>query len=632
MDAVQLVKKLEAEGRQATREEQSVLAKFLGWGASEIRNKIFGTELDEKLAALDSYDEAIKALGNNSAIYKTNYAAYRPAFEVLHAKDSNVTWYTQNEITRAMLDAAKPDPALRKWAAMRDTLKSILTDEEWKTAERSTQYAHYTGKEVVREMWRAADRFGFKGGSMLEPGAGIGAFPGLMDRALATNSIYTGIEFDQLTGAILKQLQPDERILVESYIDSQIPDNFYDIAIGNPPFSGTKILSDPAYKKQAFALHDYFFAKTMDKVKPGGLVMFVTSRYTMDKQGDKARQYLAERADLLGAVRLPETAFKKNAGTEVVTDILFLRKKVPGQVFEGHPWMALEPVKVKGGSHMINEYFAKHPDMVLGESAIDKNGMYAQNQYTVHPDKTTPITDLLAAAIDKLPADVYRPDAGSDAQAAQIREFDWNPKAKKPGNYYVNDAGKLMQVEGRAGVVADGVKAADVPLIKEFINLREAVNQAQYDQLNDGDWEKSLKDLQKAYKTFTKKHGLILQNTTTERVNKSVDEDTGETVEDIVTTRKFPLLQKLRDDPEYTKVMALESINDDTGEIKESQFLHERVLEKSKSPVINTPHDALLSVLNDTGTVDLANDCGAYRHQPEAGNRGFGGFHLRRAG
>ncbi len=603
VEAVELVKKLDKDGRKATRAEQAILAKFIGWGASEIRNNIFDKKLDEQLETLVKYDEAIASLGNKPYLTNSNYREYMPAFEVLKAKNPALNWYTAGNITKAMLDAAKPDKSVSDWGKLRDRLRAVMSDDDWKTAERSTQYAHYTGKEVVTEILRAADRLGFKGGSMLEPGAGIGVFPGLMNSAMANNSIYTGIEFDALTGAILKHLQPDERILVESFVDSALPDNFYDVAIGNPPFSNSKVLSDPRYKKHAFALHDYFFAKTMDKVKPGGLVIFVTSRYTMDKQGDKARQYLAERADLLGAIRLPETAFKKNAGTEVVTDILFLRKKVPGETFEGHGWMGLEKIKVKGGDHLINEYFAKHPEMVLGDGAIDKNGMYAQNQYTVLPNKDVPITELLAKAVDSLPRDVFRPAAESSAKAAQVQQLDFNPKAKKEGNYYVSDEGNLMQVENRMGVPAK-VKGIDGPLVRSFVRLRDALNQTQYDQLNDGDWETSLKALQKEYKAFVRVHGNLLQNTVVER-KAMVDDEDGNEVEDIISSRRFKLIPKLNDDPEYSKVLALETINDDTGEIKESDFLTKRTLDQRKESKISTPHDALLSSLNDLGRVDI---------------------------
>lgn len=610
VEAIELVKKLEAEKRDATREEQAVLAKFIGWGASEIRNNIFDKRVDAQVELVEQYEKAIAEMEQKGRDYLEQSGRFTrgdvnfyPAYMVLRAKEPGLNYYSTNRITKEQLQKARPDMNAKKWVELRDRLKAVMTEEEWSTAERSTQYAHYTGKEVVDELWRAVGRMGFKGGLVIEPGAGNGVFPGRMPAEVGANISYTGIEMDALTGAILKRLQPDERILVESYIESQLPDNFYDVAIGNPPFSATKIVSDPRYKKHAFALHDYFFAKTIDKVKPGGLMVFVTSRYTMDKHGDKARNYLSERADLLGAIRLPETAFKKNAGTEVVTDILFLRKKVPGEVFEGHKWGGLEKIKVKGGEHLINEYFAAHPEMVLGEGSIDKNGMYAKDQYTVLPSKDAPISELLAKAIDALPKDVYRPEVNTAAHEAKVREFDWNPKAKKEGSYYVSDDGQIMQVENRVGVPAK-IQAKNIPLMKSFISLRDAINQAQYDQLNNGEWEKSLEALRKEYKAFVSKNGNILQHTVIERKQKIEDED-GNTTEEVTESRRFDLLNKLDDDPEYTKLLGLEKLNEDTGAITEGDFLKGRVLDARKTAAIVTPSDALLSVLNDTGKVSM---------------------------
>lgn len=602
VEAVELVKKLQAEGRQASREEQAVLAKFIGWGASEIRNALFGNKLDAEAAKIRQYEDARKALAEAGGESMSRYASgYMQAYYLV----SGTPGYRYGDpITRALLEQAKPDMTARKWLDLRDRLKAALTAEEWATAERSTQYAHYTSRAVVQSMWKAMERMGFKGGAILEPGAGIGVFPGLMDPAMATNSVYTGIEFDAITGAILQQLFPDERILVESFVDSALPDDFYDVAIGNPPFANIPILSDPRYKKHAFSLHDYFFAKSIDKVKPGGLVVYVTSRYTMDKQGDKARKYLAERADLVGALRLPQTAFQKNAGTEVVTDILFLRKKVAGEPFaHAQPWLGVQEIQTDKGPALINEYFAAHPEMVLGTHSLS-GSMYAKNEYTVLP-KGGDIEANFAAAVEKLPADIYRA-TGSAAEAAQVREIDFNPKAQKEGNYYVSDAGVLMQREGGVGVRADaGKPEKTVALLKDFVRLRDALKQAHYDQLNDGPWEDSLKALQKAYRAFVKKHGNILQNKAFERKVTREDEETGQEIEDTVTWRRFDLLAKISDDPDYTLVEALETLNEETGEIRESKFLSERVLAKPTEARIETPHDALLSVLNDTGKVDL---------------------------
>jgi N12 class adenine-specific DNA methylase len=615
VDAVELVKRLEAEGRQATREEQAVLAKFIGWGSSEIANTIFGNKLDKVLSSKADYDAAIAAMDklkrdwlNKGGQYRGSYAddGYYQAAKVLRAAGKISEYQFPDRISRAELESVKPSPADLRWVDLRDRLKAALTPEEWAEASRSTQYAHYTSKAVVKAMWGAMERMGFKGGAILEPGAGIGVFPGLMPSSMAFNSAYTGIEFDGITGAILKQLFPDERILVESFVDSKLPKNFYDVAAGNPPFSQTKILGDPEYAKQSLALHDYFFAKTIDRVKPGGLVMFVTSRFTMDKLNDKARQYLADRADLVGAIRLPQTAFKQNAGTDVVTDVLFLRKKVPGEKFDqGQAWGKSVPMTINGRTFPVNEYFHAHPEMVLGTHS-DEGSMQnsPEPQYTVKP-LAGDIEEQFSKATGNLPADIYKAELGSAAQAAKVREIDFNPNAKKEGNYYVTPAGVLMVREGGVGVRVEGMPAKDMEIVKDIVPLRDALKQAHYDQLNDGPWEQSLAALQAAYAKFTKKNGPINQFTTRMVKTKTVDEETGETYADEEARRTFTLLKKIEDDPDWTLLAALENVNDDTGAITPSAFLSERVLGKPTEASVSTPTDALLTVLNDVGTVDI---------------------------
>jgi len=620
VDAVELLKKLQTEKRQATPEEQKILARFIGWGASELANNLFSDKLDEKARTLDAYDRAVEGFEKrgNAPMRIDPYSrwqgapqGYYDALSVLRAADKNFPTWGSPEITREALDKARPPAEVRRWVELRDRLKDALTPEEWKAASRSTQYAHYTSKAIVSSMWRALDRFGFKGGTVLEPGAGIGIFAGLMPEATAFNSSYTGIEFDPITGGILQQLFPDERILVESFIDTKLPKNFYDVAIGNPPFSGTPILADPEYRKLGLKRHDYFFAKTIDRIKPGGLVMFVTSRYTMDKLDDKARAYLAERADLVGAIRLPQTAFKQNAGTDVVTDVLFLRKKVDGETFpHAQPWAKSVPMKVGGSTFPVNEYFHAHPEMVLGlHSDTGKMQNSSEPQYTVLATAGD-IEERFAKAVEGLPADIYKPEQGTAAEAAKAREIDFNPKAKKEGNYYLSDAGVLMQREGGQGHRVDGMSAKQVEIIKAAVPLRDALKQAQYDQLNDGDWQSSLAALKKAYKAFVAKHGQVNQFTSrTVKVKiDELDEDgnpTGQKIDDEEVRRTFPILRAIKDDPDWTLLAALENFNEDTGAISESRFLSERTLGKASKPVIETPHDAMLASLNDLGRIDI---------------------------
>ena len=216
MAVVELVKALEKEGRQATRDEQKILAKFVGWGAGELANNLFGPKLDKVAVALEAYDTAVKGFdANDGRPLSQRQSGFYNAFQVLQAASkTQLNYYNFQTISREQLDAAKPDAAARRWLALRDRLRAAMTKDELAEASRSTQYAHYTSKSVVQSMWKAMDRMGFKGGHVLEPGAGIGIFAGLMPQATAFNSSYTGIEYDAITGAILKQLFPDERIQI----------------------------------------------------------------------------------------------------------------------------------------------------------------------------------------------------------------------------------------------------------------------------------------------------------------------------------------------------------------------------------------------------------------------------------
>lgn len=622
VEAVELLVKLDQEKRQATREEQAVLAKFIGWGASDLANSLFGDKLNKPLQEISEYEVALAAFDKigrdylrKGGNYRGDYgdSGYYSAVGVLR-NAGKILGYgpTPERITKAEVIAAKPDMTAKKWNELRDRLKAVMSEEEWADAARSTQYAHYTSKPIVKSMMSALQRMGFKGGTILEPGAGIGVFPGLMPVDMANNSAYTGIEFDAITGRILKQLFPDERILVESFIDTALPQNYYDVAFGNPPFGNIPILADPKYRKYAFSLHDYFFAKTIDSVKPGGLVPFVTSRYTMDKLNDKARAYLAERADLVGAIRLPQTAFKKNAGTDVVTDVLFLRKKVPGETFEGgQSWAKSVPITINGRQFNINEYFHAHPEMVLGKNSdAGKMANSPDPQYTVEAIEGD-IDTLFDKAAGTLPENIYRAVHDTAAEDAKVRDLDFNPKAKKEGNYYVTDAGVLMVREGGIGKRAEIKSSGREAIVKDFVPLRDALKQAHFDQLNNGEWEKSLAELQKAYRAFVKKNGQIHKHTTYMQ-NVKVDElddegnPTGRKVADQEQRYRMPTLNAIKEDPDWTLVASLESFNEETGEINESVFLTDRVLKRRAPAKVETPTDAMLQVLNDIGKIDIA--------------------------
>ena len=463
---VELIKRLENEGRAATADERALMVQFTGWGASEIANGVFP---------------------NRNGQYKDD-----------------------------------------TWRGLGERLKAALSDEDYKTAARSTQYAHYTSESVIRSIYDGLKRFGFAGGQVLEPGMGIGHFLGVMPANMAGTSQYTGIEFDGVTAAIAKHLYPDSRVTHGDYTKTKLPKGYFDLAIGNPPFAQTKITNDPEYRKYGFSLHDYFFAKTIDRVKPGGLMVFVTSRYTMDKVRDAGRRYLADRANLLGAIRLPQTAFQANAGTEVVTDVLFLQKRGPGIEDNGVSWTDTKEITVGENAFTVNEYIADHPEMVLGSHAATGT-MYRKNDYTVSPDKSKDIEAAFAGAIENLPEAIYKPERGSEAEKAKVIEKDFDPKAKKEGGLYLSDSGDLMIRQDGVGQAfterqtstgkLKPLSKKEAQFLKDFVSLRDAVKQTQFDQLTDGDWEKSLAAARKSYQDLVKRNGNILAYSTIERTD-----------------------------------------------------------------------------------------------------------------
>lgn len=550
LDAIELYKKILSENRPATEAEQQILVKYVGWGATELANKMF------------------------------------PGYT-----------YQRRVI---------PSWAETEWRPLVDRLVSLLTEEEVKTAARSTQYAHFTSEGVIRSIYHAMLRFGFRGGKILEAGLGIGHFIGLLPESIRKDSIYTGVEMDSISAGIAKLLYPNHNVLAQDFTKTMLPRDFFDAAIGNPPFGSISILADPEYRKFRFKLHNYFFTKSLDRVRPGGVVAFVTSHYTMDSQGKKMREYLSKSADLIGAVRLPQTAFKKNAGTEVVTDVLFLRKRVKGETAEtstvGQDWMELAEVDTPEGKTFVNEYFANHPEMVLGRHSL-KGSMRAANEYTVLPSDGD-IEVLFDTAVEKLPEGVYsKATTTTESLKKKTFERDYNPKNKKEGGIYLSEKGELKIVDFGSGVDIEArypkLSAKEKTWLKDYTFLRDVVKQSHYDQLTDGDWEGSLKRLQAVYRKFVKKHGRILEYTTTTR---KVEDEDGNLQEVIYRRQKSERL--LAVDVERSIVEALEKITED-GSIIESPALSERTIKKPEEPKIESPSDALAVSLNEKGNLDI---------------------------
>ena len=291
------------------------------------------------------------------------------------------------------------------WQAENLELSNLISKEEFRAARASTLNAHYTSGEVIHGMYAALERLGFKEGRILEPAFGIGHFVGFMPEAIQSQSAITGIEIDPLTAQIAKALYPDADIRNEPFEKAKLADGFFDAAISNIPFGDYKPY-DPKLNRQGFLIHDYFFAAGIEKVRPGGLVVFITSRGTMDKIDATLRKHIADRADLIGAIRLPNTAFKRNANTEVTADVIILKKRGRKEAPRGAAWKKVIPyTTTKGEVISINEYFVENQHMMLGEMQLEGR-MYSRNEPTLVSDGRD-IKTALAEAVKHLPAKIY---------------------------------------------------------------------------------------------------------------------------------------------------------------------------------------------------------------------------------
>ena len=291
-----------------------------------------------------------------------------------------------------LADAFDPDKS--SWAKEYAELKGLLSEEEYKAARGSVLNAHYTSPTVIRAIYDAVERMGFRTGNILEPSMGVGNFFGMLPESMADSRLY-GVELDSITGRIAQKLYPEANIKVAGFETTDRRD-FYDLAVGNVPFGNYKV-NDKAYNKLNFSIHNYFFAKAIDQVRPGGIVAFVTSRYTLDSKDSAARKHIAERADLLGAIRLPNNAFRANAGTDVVSDIIFLQKR--DRPMDHEPaWVQLG--KTEDGIS-INSYFADHPEMILGKLTTE-NTQYGKEEATVVPIEGANLADQLREAVRQL--------------------------------------------------------------------------------------------------------------------------------------------------------------------------------------------------------------------------------------
>jgi N12 class adenine-specific DNA methylase len=470
-------------------------------------------------------------------------------------------------------------PLSTEWKAEGERLKVLLTSEEYGAARASTLNAHYTSPTVISAIYDAVERIGFTHGGVLEPALGVGNFFGLMPADMSASSRLTGVEIDPLTARIARQLYPDADIHAQGFETAALGDGSFDLAISNVPFGDYK-LHDPQFNDRNFLVHDYFFAKTVEHVRPGGLIAFITSRGTLDKVNSSLREYLAEKVDFIGAVRLPNTAFKKNANTEVTADIVFLRKLADGVKASGPSWLNLaEHVNADDVRFQINEYFAAHPHMMLGQMA-NAGTMYRSNEPVLVPDGRD-LATALAEAVAALPPRIYR---AAEQETPQLQS---SPLVIAPDNVKEN-AFTIMDgtIAIRTGSTLTPV--ANLPdetarRIRGMIKVREAVREVLRTQLDDraeNEVADARRQLNVLYDHFVSRFGAI---------------------NDSANRRAF------RGDPDLPLLCSLEDYDNDTKRATKAAIFRERTIQRPQQrQVAESAHDALILSLNEVGRVDLA--------------------------
>ena len=466
------------------------------------------------------------------------------------------------------------DPSKDSWAKEYAELKGLLSEDEYAAARSSTLNAHYTSPTVIRAIYDAVERMGFQSGNILEPSMGVGNFFGMLPTSMADSRLY-GVELDGITGRIAKKLYPQADITVAGFETTDRRD-FYDLAVGNVPFGQYKV-NDKAYNKLGFSIHNYFFAKAIDQVRPGGVVAFVTSRYTMDSKDSTARKHMAERADLLGAIRLPNNAFRANAGTDVVSDIIFLQKRDRPADIEP-AWVQLGKTE---DDFAINQYFVDHPEMVLGVLSTEST-QYGREELTVAPLEGISLADQLAEAVQHIEgqytaAEVDDPDIAEEEAARRTLPAD--PEVKNfsytvvDGEVFYRENSVMTQVE-----LSDTAKGR----VTGMVELRQIVNELIDQQLNDypdEDIKATQAKLNAAYDAFTAKYGLL-----NDRKNGRLFEQ----------------------DSSYYLLCSLENL-DEQGQLKSkaAMFTKRTIRPERTVTSVDTPSEALAVSIGEHGKVDL---------------------------
>ena len=515
-------------------------------------------------------------IGGPKQKYARNIEAIRTLFQ-LEQEHRGATAEEQQVLSQyvgwgGLADAF--DPGKDSWAKEYAELKGLLSEDEYAAARSSTLNAHYTSPVVIRSIYDAVEKMGFQSGNILEPSMGVGNFFGMLPDSMQSSRLY-GVELDSITGRIAQKLYPEANIKVAGFETTDRRD-FYDLAVGNVPFGNYKV-NDKAYNKLNFSIHNYFFAKAIDQVRPGGIVAFVTSRYTMDSKDSTARKHMAERADLLGAIRLPNNAFRANAGTDVVSDIIFLQKR--DRPIDHEPdWVQLG--KTEDG-FAINQYFVDYPEMVLGELTTEST-QYGREELTVAPIEGANLADQLAEAEQHIKGnytavEIAAPDV-ADAEA-QRKTLPADPTVKNfsytvvDGEIYYRENSIMTQIE-----LPDNAKGR----VAGMVELRQIVNELIDQQLNDfpdEDIKASQAKLNAAYDAFTAKYGLI---------------------NDKKNARLFD------DDSSYYLLCSLENLDENKNLKSKADMFTKRTIRPERVVTsVDTPSEALAVSIGEHGKVDL---------------------------
>lgn len=501
ISAIKLLRRLEAENRLATTEEQAILAKYVGWGGLS-----------------EAFDES-------------------------------------------------------KWPVEYSELKDLLTKEEYTSAKESTLTAFYTPPVVLESIYDTLRSFGFSKGNVLEPACGTGNFFGMLPEDMRQSKLY-GVELDNISGRIAQYLYPESNIAIEGFEETNLPDNFFDITIGNVPF-GDYGVYDPKYNQYGFRIHDYFMAKGLDKLRPGGVMVYITSSGTMDKTNSNVRKYISQRADLLGAIRLPNNTFKANAGTEVTSDILFFRKRETPQTGEPE-W--INTVPVENSDLRINEYFIDHPEMVLGDIK-EVSGPYGP-QLTCAPIEGTNLREQLQAAIKNISGE-YIPTANS-VELDNIPEEDTIPATPDVRNFCFTLVNGAVYFRENSIMHKVSTNATAERRIKGLIGIRDILRElidAQLDGANDQVILRLQNQLNEEYDKFSKEYGLI-----NSRGNDMA----------------------FSDDSSYYLLCSLEQLDDEGNFKGKADIFFKRTIAAQHSiESVDTPEEAMVVSMGERGKIDI---------------------------